>query len=480
MIDLDIPPPWSPDAEVAVLGAMLIDRTAIPEVRSVITPADFYRLKHALVYESALAVFDAGRAVDVITMAEHMTARGKFNDAGGYDLLAALVDAVPTAANVKHHARIVREKAERRRLIAACVETMRRATTTEDADELFRETEALLLGATARRGPKGFEQAGQAALAAIARAEEAQATSDGIVGMRSGIPKLDWLTCGFEPGLLTVLAARPSMGKSAMGWQFGEHVAGDEHGVCLASYEMGASQLGRRGLARIADIDSNKIRRGRLDRFEWDSVVKASSRLGTLPLWISDQPPVTVEGLRSMVQRHMAKHHVRMLIVDYVQQMAGPKNAGNRNNEVEHISRGLKRMAADLGIHVVALAQLSRGVERRDPPRPILSDLRDSGAIEQDADNVLLLWRPEYYFDEDTPDEARSRWQGRAELILAKQRDGDTGSIVLSWDGPKLRFGEIERTAAAQQAHRPQPSAPLAPLALDLAGAQVDRLRAEA
>jgi replicative DNA helicase len=438
------PPPYSAEAEVAVIGALLVDRAAVSEVRPLVEPADFFRTQNRLVFEAEVALFDSGQAIDVITVAEHLKASGKLNDAGGFDYVSQLVDMVPTAVNVAHHARIVREKASRRRLIATCLEVSRQAAEGEDADEVFAEAQRLLLGATEQRGSRGFRHVGQAVIDAMAVAEQAAASEDGISGIRSGIPRLDHLTSGFEPGGLTVLAARPAMGKSALGWQFGERAAMDGIGVCVASYEMADAQLGRRGLARLSNIDSNRIRRGELDIFEWDALTKAGTRLGSLPIWTNDQPPHEVEGLRGSIHRHMTRHETGLVVVDYLQQMSGPKGAGNRNNEVEHISRGLKRMAVELGVHVVALAQLSRGVEHRTPPRPILSDLRDSGAIEQDADNVLLLWRPEYYFDDETPDDARARWQGRAELILAKQRDGEVGRIMLTWEGSRLRFTEID------------------------------------
>jgi len=254
------------------------------------------------------------------------------------------------------------------------------------------------------------------------------------------------MTAGLEAGGLTILAARPAMGKSAIAWQFGEHAAMDGHHVLIASYEMSGGQLGRRGLSRLAHIDADRIRRGQLDKSEWAALAKAGERLAALPIWIDDYPPHEIEPLRSQIHRHKTRHDVGIVVVDYLQQMSGPNGSGNRNNEVEHISRGLKRMARELGVHVLALAQLSRGVEHRNPPRPVLSDLRDSGAIEQDADNVLLLWRPEYYFRDDTPDEARAKFQGRAELIVAKQRDGRTGNIWMTWEAPRLRFTELERT----------------------------------
>jgi replicative DNA helicase len=437
--------PHSTEAEIGVLGAMLIDPEAVSEVRVVLTPADFYGARHRLLYEAMVSLHDKGSGVDVTSLGAHLKAHGNLDGAGGWDMLGALVDAVPTAAGAYHHAAIVRDTAALRRLITACQETARDAMAGADTAEVFQAAERRLLAVTDRSGPASFCSAGDLVLDAMALIERASNTPDGMVGIRTGIPHLDHLTAGLEAGCLTILAGRPAMGKSALAWQLAERAAMDDHGVAYASYEMGRGQLGRRGLARLTGIDAGAIRRGRLDQPQWAKLSQAANRLGTLPLWTCDRPPSQVEGLRSLVQRHRTKHEVSLLVVDYLQQMAGPKNAGNRNNEVEHITRNLKRIASELGVHVLALSQLSRKVEDRKPPRPMLADLRDSGAIEQDADNVLLLWRPEEYFDDATPDETRAQWQGKGELILAKQRDGATGRVLLSWDAARLMFTEAVR-----------------------------------
>jgi replicative DNA helicase len=436
--------PWAPEAEECVLAAMMVDPDAAAEARALLTPEDFHGSAHRVVYRALLEIHDAGQGADVVTLGNRLKDSGSLDAAGGWDFLAVLTDMLPRADRVRAHALIVRDKAQRRRLILACNETARRAAGTDDSAELFAEAERMMLQATERKGAHGFRHVGQAVIDAMTVIERAAETSDGVVGVRTGIPSLDRMTAGLEPGGLTVLAGRPSMGKSALGWQLAERAAMDGEGVVVASYEMADAQLGRRGLARLSGVEAGKIRSGRLDRDEWAKLADAGTRLGALPIWTNDRPPHHVEGLRSLIQRHRTQQPTAVAIVDYLQQMSGPKG-GNRNNEVEHISRGLKRMAMELELHVVALAQLNRGVEHRTPPRPVLSDLRDSGAVEQDADNVLLLWRPEYYFDDTTPDSARSEWQGRAELILAKQRDGETGRVHLTWDGPRLRFTEMEQ-----------------------------------
>lgn len=443
----DMKPPFSLEAETAVLGALLVDPECAADVRAVVEPSDFYREANRRLLPAMLDVIEEAGRVDVIGLADRLKASGELDAVGGFEYLSALIDAVPSAANVEYHARIVRDKASLRRLIEACHSTIRDAMEGESAKVVLHEAEARFLTATERAAPAdGFRPASHAVEAAMTMIHRAAESRGGVVGIRSGIPSLDDKTAGFEPGGVTVLAARPAMGKSAMAWQFAERAAMDGEGVLVASYEMGAGQLGRRGLARLSHVDSNRIRRGDMTREEWSALSEAGKRLAGLPIWINDRPPHQVETLRSMIHRHRRTHPARLVIVDYLQQMSGPKS-GNRNNEVEHISRGLKRMAMELDVHVIALAQLSRGVEHRSPPRPVLSDLRDSGAIEQDADNVLLLWRPEYYFDDTTPPDARAKWGGKAELLLAKQRDGETGKVRLVWDGPHLIFTEHDDSA---------------------------------
>lgn len=438
--------PFDLDAEVSVLTELLLD----PEAPLLVRAEDFYAERHRVVYGAIVSLRNAGMGVTAVTVKDELDRRGHLQTAGGVGYVASLYDGVATG--IEHHARIVRDKAQLRRLIHACQQTIMDAIEGAKAEDVLLEAERRLLTVTeTRQTSDGFRPVSEAVVEAMAMIERAAEVKGGVVGFRTGIPKLDMMTSGLERGGLTVLAGRPAMGKSALGWQIAERIAMDRVGVLVASYEMGAGQLGRRGLSRLAHIDSQRIRKGELTQDEWAALAKAGTRLASLPIWINEYPPHEVEALRSQVQRHRTKQPVGAVLVDYLQQMSGPKSSGNRNNEVEHISRGLKRMARELDVHVIALAQLSRGVENRTPPRPILSDLRDSGAIEQDADNVLLLWRPEYYFDDRTPQEVWGEWQGKAEAILAKQRDGETGRILLDWQGSELRFTEIEERTQAQR-----------------------------
>jgi len=441
--------PYDLEAEISLLAALLIE----PDTQPTSRPQDFYSDRHRIVYESLTALKERGESLTPVTLADHLRGRRALENAGGVDFVAALLDAVPSSVGYEHHARIVRDKASLRRLIAACQETMQQAMTATDPGEVFAAAEARMLSATdVSRRNDGYIHVGEAVLDAMAMIEKAGETTDGMIGMRSGLPKLDMMTSGFQPGDVTVIAARPSMGKSAIGWQFAEKAAMQGHRVAIASYEMAGGQLGRRGLSRLSHIDSQRIKRGQLEPAEWKALAEAGSRLGQLPIWIDDQPPRQIGPMRSVTRRHKRKHGVDMVVVDYVQQMGGGGN--NRNNEIEEISRGLKGMARELDVHVLALAQLNRKVEDRKPPRPMLSDLRDSGAIEQDADNVLLLWRPEYYFDDSTPQAARDQWEGKAEAILAKQRDGETGRILMTWNAPRLMFTQIDERESTYRIER--------------------------
>lgn len=426
--------PHDLQAEVSVLTELLLD----PEASTSLRPDDFYAERHRIVYEAIATLKANGDGITILTVLNHLKAERQTEAAGGVEYVSSLIDGMPTG--IKHHAAIVREKAQLRRLIHVCQDSIADAMEGQKATDVFLATERRLLDVTeTRQTQDGFRPVSEAVMAGLEMIERAGASEDGMLGIPSGIPLLDWMTGGFEAGCLTILAARPAMGKSALAWQFAERFGIDGHGSVIASYEMGSGQLGRRGLSRGSRIDASRVKRGKLEQNEWQKLGEAASRISGLPIFINEYPPHEIEQLRSQVQRHMTKHDVKAVLVDYLQQMSGP-SGGNRNNEVEHISRGLKRMARELDVHVIALAQLSRAVERRSPPRPMLSDLRDSGAIEQDADNVLLLWRPEEYFDETTPNEARSKWMGMAELIVSKQRDGETGAVLLEWHGPTLTF----------------------------------------
>ena len=440
--------PWSYDAEVMVLGAAFIDPESVSEVQSIINPDSFFRESHRLLWRSIVGLYDQGEALDVVAVVDRLGPDAE--RAGGLEYAAQLMTMSVTAANVRYHARVVREKAELRALIESCRTIMRDALDPgADSGEVIHRAEERILGPSQRQVASEYVGASDSVMEAMAYIEEAQRAPDGIVGIRTGFPWLDRLTGGLRKGDLTILAARPAMGKSAFGWQIARNPALRGTHAAVASYEMSRARLFHRGLAAESGLNSHDLRTGNMESGDHAKLARAAALLAKLPIHIQYPPPRTVEGLRSDLRRLKRRHPVELFVVDYLQQMDG--RGQNRNNQVEHISRNLKRIATDLDVAVVALAQLSRGVEHRNPPRPMLSDLRDSGAIEQDADNVLLLWRPQEYFDDETPTDVYDKWRDKGELIVAKQRDGETGRVILGWHGPTTTFREIDTSTEAKE-----------------------------
>lgn len=439
--------PHSIEAEAAVLGAILVDERVLPDVREIVAAEDFYREAHRTIYRAMVDLSDDGGSVDPVTTFDRLGTDG-IERVGGSEYLAALLDAVPTATNVADHARIVASKATLRRVIAACTRTIEDTygLNGEDPAVALSRAEARLLEVLAPRRPGvGYltgTEAVQSGLDAVRAAYEAR-KAGGIVGVPTGIPKLDHLMAGLHPGDLTILAGRPSMGKTSLCCGMLDYAAGRGHPGALASYEMSRAQIVLRALSAGSGVDAHDLRSGRIDASQGDRIKEAGAKLATRPLWIDDRPGPTVEELRSGVRRLLVREPgLRILAIDYLQQMTAPNERG-RNAEIEHITRSLKRLARELGLHVLALSQLNRAVEHRKPPRPQLADLRDSGSIEQDADTVLALWRPEYYFGDETSEEARAEWTDRGELLVLKQRGGATGRVRLRWDARTTRFSEL-------------------------------------
>ena len=439
---------YSPEAEVSVLSALMLDPDAIHHVRGTLDPEDFYEPRHRVMYRTICAIAEDGGSPDPVTILVRLADRVK--EAGGAEYLAEVMDAVPGASQARQHAGIVRGKASLRRLLAACDMISRDVRDDpSDPEALIRTAEERILGLDRRHDTQEYADSSTAIWEAMAAIDEAGKARDGIVGIRTGIAWLDTIMGGMRPGDLTILAARPAMGKTALALQIADRAASDGHGVALASYEMSRARLMHRRIAARARIDSHRLRTGRLEQADYERMAKASSALSGLPLHIQFPPPRTVEGLRGDLIRLKRREGIGLFVVDYLQQMDGPGQG--RNAQVEHISRNLKRIGTDLDVHVLALSQLSRAVENRSPPRPQLSDLRDSGAIEQDADNVLMLWRPEEYWDPDNPPANADQWRGKAELVIPKQRDGETGRVVLSWEGAYQTFRAVDESSVAQR-----------------------------
>lgn len=428
-------PPWSVEAEVAVLGAALMSEHSLAVAAGIIGPDDFFREAHRRIFRAALDLWRSGTAADVATIAARLRASGELDGVGGMGYIADLIDAAPTAQLVPDHARLILETATLRRIADAAQQTARDALSGQTGSaEVLADTHARLLSVRRETG-EGYVRVGRDMLAVMAEIETE--SESGKRGVTAGIPTLDRMTNGMHAGDLTVLAARPSMGKTALGLQAALHAALAGHPVLVASLEMSRHQLIKRSLAGLARMSIEyAIRTPERSA----KLGEAANLLSRLPVLIDDRPGDKMDALRAGVLRAASKNPPALLMIDYLQLLEGVGE--NRTQQVGSISRGLKLLARELACPVLVLSQLSRKVEDRAPPRPVLSDLRDSGAIEQDADVVLLLWRPEYYFDEKTKADVREKWQGRGELIVAKQRNGPTGKIQMLWDAPTTTFTE--------------------------------------
>jgi replicative DNA helicase len=431
--------PWSNDAEQAVLGAMLLDQDAALSGAQLITDEMFYREGHRRLFRAMVALTERRSVIDHITLRDELTRRGDLETVGGYDYIAELADVVPTAANLEYHARIVREKAILRRLIETATGIITEAYDGHStATDLLDLAESRIFQVSQQRREGGFTRLKEMLWPTMERIETLQKSGKTITGVPSGFTDLDNMTSGFQPSELTIVAARPSMGKTALVLNVATHAAVEGFGVAVFSLEMSKEALVQRMLTSEARVDSQLVRRGMLRDFDYTKLARAAGVLQSCPMWIDDTPALTLLEMRSKARRLKADGDIGMIIVDYLQLMRSPEYAENRVQEISDISRSLKALAKELGVPVLALSQLSRASEQRGGERkPILSDLRDSGAIEQDADLVIFIHRPEYY---DREDESK---KGVAEIMLAKHRNGPTGDIHLRFNREYTRFDNL-------------------------------------
>ncbi|MBV6520903.1 MAG: Replicative DNA helicase [Gemmatimonadaceae bacterium] len=443
-------PPWSEDAEQAVLAAMLLDRDAIMRAAEFVEDSMFYREGHRRIFRAMLAINERGAVVDTLTLADELLLRGDLDRSGGKEYLSLLLDAVPTAANVEYHAKIVREKALIRRLIEASTELIASAYEGRQASgELLDHAEQRIFQISQKRAREGFRRIKELLWPAMERIEDLARGGGTVTGVPSGFADLDRLTLGFQPSELSIIAARPSMGKTAFVLNMASNAAIQGNiPVAIFSLEMAKEQLVSRMLASEGYIDAQKLRNGRLSNDDFARLAKAAGILGSAPVWIDDSPGLTALDIRSRARRLKAENQVGLIVIDYLQLIQGPSDAENRQQEISYISRSLKILARELLVPVVALSQLSRAPEQRSAEnrRPQLSDLRESGAIEQDADVVMFLYRPEYY--EGATDERGEQrrlqdgtpLEGLAEVIIGKQRNGPTDTVRLYFHKQYTRF----------------------------------------
>ena len=437
-------PPYAEEAEQAVLSAMLMDTDAIMRAAEYVDDTMFYREGHRRIFRAMVSITERGAVVDPLTLADELGRRGELEASGGKDYLAQLMDAVPTSANVEYHAKIVREKALLRRLIETSTQIVTEAfegRTT--AAELLDAAESKIFQVSQAQGTGGFTRIKELLWPTMERIEALQRGGKTITGVPSGFSDLDEMTSGFQPADLVIVAARPSMGKTAFVLNIAQHAAIESNvPVAFFSLEMSKESLVQRLLTSEARLDAQKLRRGMLRDDDFPRLARAAGILSSAPIHIDDTPGITILEMRSKARRLKAEHGLGVVVVDYLQLMTGP-SAENRQQEVSQISRGLKALAKELSVPVIALSQLSRAPEQRsgaDKGRPQLSDLRESGAIEQDADLIMFIFREEVYAEREEGRLKDPSLDGKAEIIIGKQRNGPIGSVPLFFHKQYTRF----------------------------------------
>jgi replicative DNA helicase len=437
-------PPHSIEAESSVLGGLLLDNGAWDRVGDLLVDNDFYRHEHKLIYAAIGALINASKPADVITVYEHLQNQGKSEGMGGLAYLNSLAQYVPSASNIRRYAEIVRERSILRKLVSASDEIATNAFNPQGKaiDRILDEAEQKIfnIGEEGSRMKQGFQSMDTLVVELLDRVQEMADNPNDITGVPTGFYDLDRMTSGLQPGDMVVLAARPSMGKTAFAINIAEHVALNEGlPVAVFSMEMGASQLAVRVVGSIGRIDQGHLRTGKLSDDEWPRLTEAIEKLRTVSLHIDETPGLTPSELRANARR-LARQcgKLGLIVVDYLQLMSGSGGSGgdNRATELGEISRGLKMLAKELQCPVIALSQLNRSVEQRTDKRPMMSDLRESGAIEQDADIIMFIYRDDYYNKD-------SKEPGVAEIIIGKQRNGPTGTVKLTFLKNLTRFESL-------------------------------------
>ncbi len=450
----DRSPPFSPEAEASVLGGMLIDGDAVARALEVVNDSMFFREANRRLFSAMARLFEKGAVLDVITVSEELKRVGELENIGGLAYLASLLDAVPTAANIEYHARIVQEKALLRRLLDAAHAIVRDVYEPggRTVHEILDQAEQQILAVSDSRDREGFVWIKEILWPTFEHIELLQASPGEVSGLATGFADLDRMTTGLQPGDLIIVAGRPSMGKTSWVLNVAQSVA-IEQGVPVAifSLEMSKEQLVQRFLCAEGRVDALKLRRGILASDELQRLATAAGHLNTAPIWIDDSATSNVLEMKAKSRRLKAEREgLGLVVVDYMQLMSGSQKTENRVQEVSQISRGLKALARELELPVIALSQLSRAPEQRTDRRPQLSDLRESGSIEQDADLVMFLYRPEYYHG--PVDEDGNNLEGKTELIVSKQRNGPTGTVGLYFHKAYTRFDSISHVSEPHEA----------------------------
>ncbi|HWT23946.1 MAG TPA: replicative DNA helicase [Solirubrobacteraceae bacterium] len=437
--DGPLTPPQNLEAEQSVLGAVLLSDTSLPAliIDERLRPEDFYREAHAVIFAAMLELHGGGQNVDALTLVEHLKQSGRLDAVGGRATVDLLAASVPAVGHLRQYARIVRDNAMLRRLLRASYDIQARVHA-HDAPprELVDIAERTILEVAHEDSRKDFRAVHDVLFAELDKLERLSREGKAITGTPSGFEDLDTITGGFQPGNLIILAARPSMGKSALMANFAENAAlGAQKAVALFSLEMSESELAQRFIASQASIKGDDLRKGKVPASRWGKIMEASNRLAKSPLFIDDSSDLSVLDVRAKARRLLQQHAdgLGLILIDYLQLMRADGRTDNRVEQIGQISRGLKTLARELDVPVIALSQLNRGVEQRTDKRPVLSDLRESGSIEQDADLVMFIYRDEYYDKE-------SEREGIADVIISKHRNGGLGTVELTFQKDYPRF----------------------------------------
>ncbi|KXG74140.1 Replicative DNA helicase [Fervidicola ferrireducens] len=440
-------PPHSVEAEQSVLGSMLLSKEAIYVALERLKSDDFYLEAHRTIFDIIAELHENREPVDLITVTETLRNRKMLESVGGVTYLTTLTEVVPTPANIAQYCKIVEEKALLRRLLEATSKILSMAyEAREDVEELLDEAERMIFGIIHKRRVDNFHHIKDVLLATFERIEQLYNSKGGITGVPTGFPDLDAMTSGLQPSDLILVAARPSMGKTAFALNIAQNAA-IRHRIPVAifSLEMSKEQLVQRMLCAESNVDSHKLRTGRLEEDDWPRLARAMGPLSEAPIYIDDTPGITCLEIRAKARRLKAEKGLGLVVIDYLQLIAGRGQSENRQQEISEISRSLKALARELNVPVLALSQLSRAPDVRSDHRPVLSDLRESGSQEQDSDLVAFLYREDYY----NPNTDR---KNIAEVIIAKQRNGPTGKVELLWLSQYTKFVSIEKYRQSEEA----------------------------
>lgn len=432
-----ITPPQNIEAEQSLLGTILLEDKSIVNIAETLSPEDFYRDANKTIYQIMLDLFERREPHDLITVKNLLQERNKLNQVGGAAYLSSLTDIIPFAGTLVHHAEIIRKKSILRQLIRTTSEVAARCyEAQDDIDALVDEAEKTIFDIAQSKKKQGFQPMSTIVPKAFERITRLFDRKEHITGVATGYEQFDLITAGLQPSDLVILAGRPSMGKTALAMNMVQHAAIVEKiPVAVFSLEMSTEQLALRMLCSIGQIDSQRIRTGRLTESDWPKLTRATGMLSQSPIYIDDSAGINILEMRAKARRLKSEHDIGMVVVDYLQLMQGRARSENRVQEISEISRSLKAMAKELDVPVIALSQLNRSLESRPDKRPMLSDLRESGAIEQDADVIVFIYRDEVYNKaEDNPN------RGIAEIIVGKQRNGPTGTIRLTFLAEYTRF----------------------------------------